>query len=279
MFSAAILIAGLGYGALFATSALCLSITYRASRVLNLAQGAVALLAGCLFARIDLPAPLAAAGAIAVAVGLGLVLEATTRNADALARLTSVVGWLLALSGIVASMSKNLHPRYPLGHGSVRVLGVALGYETLLLIALGIAAPIALTWFLRSTSTGAQAVAVADAPDAAQMLGLDVLRIRRVIWIASQAVVAVVGILAAPTLGFDPVVSLQLLAGGLAAALLGGLDRMTGPAVVGFALGLLRASLGGHMSPALADALVVSVVVAALALRRDSVGGPAEARV
>jgi branched-subunit amino acid ABC-type transport system permease component len=279
VFSVAILVAGLGYGALFATSALSLSVTYRASRVLNLAQGAVALMAGCLFARFDLPGPLAAVGAIGVAVGLGLVLEATTRNEDALARLTSVVGWLLALSGVVQVISKNLQPRYPLGHGTVRVLGVALGYDTLVLIALGIAAPIGLGWVLRNTAAGAQAVAVADAPEAAEMLGLDVLRTRRVIWVGSQAMVAMVGILAAPTLGFSPVVSLQLLAGGLAAALLGGLDRMSGPAVVGFALGLLRASLGGHMSPALADGLLVSIVVGALALRRASVGGPAEARV
>ena len=111
------------------------------------------------------------------------------------------------------------------------------------------------------------------------MLGLDILRVRRTIWVGGQALVAVIGILAAPTLGFDATVALELLSGGLAAALLGGLDRLTGPAVIGFALGILRASLGGHMSPALADGLLVTVVVLALSLRRQTVGGPMEARV
>jgi branched-chain amino acid transport system permease protein len=280
--STEIVVAGLATGALYASSALTLSITYRASRVLNLAQGSVALMAASIVAKLDgLPVGLAVVIALAASVVMGLGLEATTRNPDPLARLTAVVGWLLALSGILATQtfhSVESSPRYPLGRGTLKLGGVALGYDQVALIVLAVALPIVLAWFLSSTPSGAKVMAVADAPESSRMIGLDVTTIRRVIWAATGGLVGVIGVLAAPTIGLQPTTALVLLAGGLAAALLGGVDSLIGPAVVGFALGQLKAVVGGHVSPALADAILISVVILALGLRRQAVGGPAEAR-
>ena len=276
-----IVIAGLGTGALYATSALALSVTYRVARVLNLAQGSVALLAATVAARLgDAPRPVSIGAALAVAAIAGLGLELSTRSPDPLARLTAVTGWLLGLSGVLGfGAFSGLTPLYALGHGTVRVGGTAIGYDTALLIALAVVVPVTLERWLASTRKGALVIAVADAPESAAALGLDVIGIRRWVWLATQVGVGLVGILAAPTQGLEPITALVLLSGGLAAALIGGIDRLAGPVLVGFALGVAGAVLGGHVAPAFVDAVIVSVVVVALALRRTVGGGLTEARV
>ena len=276
-----IVVAGLGTGALYATSALALSVTYRVSRVLNLAQGSVALLAATVAARLEgWPTPLAILAALVVAGIAGLGLEVSTRASDPMARLTSVTGWLLVLSGVLGlGVFDDVIPRFALGEGTIPVGGVALGYDTALLIVLAVAVPIVLERWLATTSTGALVTAVADAPESSAALALDVVSVRRAVWLLSQVGVGLIGVLAAPTQGLEPITALVLLSGGLAAALIGGIDRLAGPVVVGFALGVVAAVLGGQVAPAFVDALLVSVVVGALALRSSVGGGLTEARV
>jgi branched-subunit amino acid ABC-type transport system permease component len=276
-----IVVAGLGTGALYATSALALSVTYRVARVLNLAQGSVALLAATTAARLDgLPHPIAIVIALAVAGAAGLGLEISTRSPDPLARLTAVTGWLLVLSGVLGfGLFADVVPLFALGRGTVRVGGVAIGYDTALLILLAVVIPVLLERWLATTHRGALVIAVADAPESAATLGLDVISVRRSVWFASQVVVGLVGVLAAPTQGLEPITALVLLSGGLAAGLIGGIDRLVGPVIVGFALGVAAAVLGGQVAPAFVDALLVSVVVVALAMRRTVGGALTEARV
>ena len=276
-----IVVAGLGTGALYATSALALSVTYRVSRVLNLAQGSVALLAATVAARLDgWPTPLAILAALVAAGIAGLGLEVSTRGSDPMARLTSVTGWLLVLSGVLGlGIFDDTVPRFALGEGTIPVGGVALGYDTALLIVLAVAVPIALERWLATTSRGALVTAVADAPESSAALALDVVSVRRAVWLLSQVGVGLIGVLAAPTQGLEPITALVLLSGGLAAALIGGIDRLVGPVMVGFALGVVAAVLGGQVAPAFVDALLVSVVVGALALRSSVGGGLTEARV
>jgi len=281
MVSVPIVIAGVGTGALYAVNALALTVSYRVSRVLNLAQGSVGLLAATVTARLHgLPTAVAAAVGIAVAALAGLGLERSTRSPDPLARLTSITGWLLLLSGVLGlGTFDDLSPRLPLGNGAVHVAGVALGYDTIVLVALAVAVPVLLERWLATAPSGAVVTAVADAPDASAALGLDVVRTRRLVWVVTQAAVGLVGVLAAPTQGLEPITALVLLAGGLAAALLGGIDRLAGPVAAAFGLGVLSAVLGGRVAPAFVDAALVMVVVIALALRREVGGAIAGARV
>lgn len=273
-------VAGTIAGAQYALAALCISCTYRASRVLNLAQGGVALAAATLFAVLDTwPAAGAFAAAVVVSAALGAALERTTRVDDAPARLTVVIGWLLTLVGVLALRDGLQPPRVPLGRGTVGVLGIRVGYESVALVVLAVAVPALLWLVLERSRVGARVVAVADAPAAAEVLGVDTRRVRLGVWVTTQALVGVLGVLAATATGLDALTSLMLLAAGLAAALLGGVDRLVGPVVAGFSLGWASAWLGGEVAPSLRDALVLCVVVVALVARRTPVGGIATGRV
>lgn len=276
-----LIVAGIATGGLYATSAFTLALTYRASRVLNLAQGAVALLAATAVAELSsVPVVLAALIAMAGCAVLGLVLEVSTRNPDPLARLTTVTGWLLALSALAGFEAlADATPRFPLGTSTVSVAGVALGWDQVVLVVLAVALPVGLQQALRRTRAGALVIAVADAPESSHALAIDVVAISRVVWVGSMVLVGLVGILAAPTLGLEAVTSLKLLAGGLLAALVGGFDRLGRPVIAGFALGVLTALLGDQLAPAFVDALLVAGVIAALTVQRGALGAAREARV
>jgi len=275
-----VLVGGAIAGAQYAVSALCISLTYRASRVLNLAQGSVALAAATTFALLDdwptLPAALAG---VAVSVALGAALEATTRSEEPLARLTAVAGWFLAIGSVLSLREGLLLPRPVLGQGTVDVLDVRIGYASIVLVIVALVVPVLAWAALEHTSMGAKVVAVADAPASARVLGIDVIAVRRVVWLITQGLVGVVGILAATTTGLDPLTSFILLAGGLAAALVGGLERVAGPVAAGFGLGFLTSWLGGRVTPSLRDALVLVIVTCVLMLRRSTVGEAIAGRV
>jgi branched-subunit amino acid ABC-type transport system permease component len=271
-----VLVAGTIAGAQYGLTACCISLTYRASRVLNLAQGAVALTAATTFALLDSwPVAAAALVALGVSMGLGLGVEWSTRSVDPLARLTAVAGWLLGIGTVLAMRERILRPRYPLGDGVVEVLGIRIGVEAVALITLAVALPLAARLVLDRTMLGARVVAVADAPAAARFIGLDVGRTRRIVWVAIHALIGVGGILAAPRTGLEPSTSFMLLAGGLAAALVGGLTRLALPVAAGFGLGYLTAWLGGHVIPTARDAIVLCAVIVVLIARRSADGGDA----
>jgi branched-chain amino acid transport system permease protein len=275
-----VLVGGAIAGAQYAVAALCISLTYRAGRVLNLAQGAIALAAATVFAMLDtwpvLPAALVAVG---LAVALGGAIEMTTRSADPLPRLTAVAGWFLAIGSVLGFRDKQLLARAVLHRGSVDVGGIRVSYESVALVALAVVVPVVAWLVLERTSAGARVVAVADAPESAVVLGLPVIAVRRTVWLATQALVGVLGILAGTSTGLDPVTSFMLLAGGLAAALIGGLERLAGPVCAGFGLGLFTSWLGGRVTPSLRDALVLAVVTVVLIARRTAVGEAMAGRV
>lgn len=271
-----VVVAGSIAGAQYGLTACCISLTYRASRVLNLAQGAVALTAATAFAMLDgWPTALAALLALAVAMAIGLGVEWSTRGQDPLARLTAVAGWLLGIGTVLGMRERILRPRYPLGSATVEVLGIRIGIEAVALIGVAIALPLAAWFLLERTQVGARVVAVADAPAAARFIGLDVAGTRRIVWLAIHALIGVGGILAAPRTGLEPSTSFMLLAGGLAAALVGGLSRLALPVVAGFGLGYLTSWLGGHVIPTARDGIVLSAVIVLLIARRPTAGGDA----
>jgi branched-subunit amino acid ABC-type transport system permease component len=275
-----VLVGGAIAGAQYAVSALCISLTYRTSRVLNLAQGSVALAAATTFALLDeWPTALAAVAGVGLAVALGLAIEMTTRAEEPLARLTAVAGWFLAIGSALTLREGLLLPRPILGRGSVEVLDVRIAYSSVVVVAIALTVPVLAWLVLARTGIGALIVAVADAPGAATVLGLDVIAVRRIVWSATQGLVGIVGILAAPTTGLDPVTSFMLLAGGLAAALVCGLERLAGPVTAGFGLGFLTAWLGGKVTPSLRDALVLVIVTGVLMVRRSTVGDVVAGRV
>jgi branched-chain amino acid transport system permease protein len=152
--------------------------------------------------------------------------------------------------------------------GASFVLGDAL-VEVPRLIACGGAVLVAfvLFVFLRTTDVGKAIRALAEEPEGAQLMGIDVGRIRAIAFGIGTACVAVAGSLVTPFFYVAPDVgeSFNLMA--FVVVVLGGMGNFIGALLGGFIVGLAE-SLGAAFLPGSLKQLVVFIIFAAVLLLR-----------
>jgi len=261
-----------------------LVLTYRASRVLNFAQGAAGALAATVTAvaviRWHVPYPLAIALALLVGGATGAVTEAVVvRRLEKSPRLVVLVA-TLGLAQLFA-FAAALLPTNGLGSAAfplpalvtVRVGGLTLTMRHLLVLATVPLAVLALELLLRRTALGLGSRAAADNPDAAALAGVPVRRVSLTVWTIGGVLAAVAAVLYAPS---EPLTSLQtsplgpgLVLRGLAAAMLGGLGSTTGVLTAGVGLGVLEQLLRyNYPGSGTSEVGLFAVVLISLLVRR-----------
>ena len=175
-----VLLLGLVSGSIYSLSAVALVLVYRATGVLNFAQGAVGMVATFTFiaAAAQHPAVFALLAALVVAAALGAVLallagvlgekrlEATVVTLGALALLQALAQ--LVFGGHPVAVTTNLLPA-----GAVRVLGTPVGSDELIAACLALALAGAVILLVERTPLGLVARAVASRPRVVAALGLD----------------------------------------------------------------------------------------------------------
>jgi ABC-type branched-subunit amino acid transport system ATPase component/branched-subunit amino acid ABC-type transport system permease component len=289
-----IVVVGIITGITYALFALGITLVYQSSRVLNFAQGAMGALPHIMVASlvIDhgmsywLVLPLA----LLVAAGSGALLELGVirrlRHAPRLVVLVATIGaaQLLQVPGlrfVDLNHTKMGHTFYPVPlHASLQVGSVKLtgGHLLILLVAPVIVA--ALTFFLRGTSVGLAARAVADNDEAASLSGVPTGRVSLVVWSLSGLLAGVAAILAGPTKpilavalgggGIAMTSSSTLLLRGLGAAMIGGLTSMPQVFAAGLGIGVVEALVNwNYASAGTADVVIAVLVVGSLLVRRD----------
>jgi branched-chain amino acid transport system permease protein len=152
--------------------------------------------------------------------------------------------------------------------GASFVLGDAL-VEVSRLIACGGAVLVAFVLFvlLRTTDVGKAIRALAEEPEGAQLMGINVSRIRAIAFGIGTACVAVAGSLVTPFFYVAPDVgeSFNLMA--FVVVVLGGMGNFIGALLGGFIVGLAE-SLGAALLPGSLKQLVVFIIFAAVLLLR-----------
>jgi branched-chain amino acid transport system permease protein len=272
-----IVIGGLVQGSVFAVVALGLSLVFRVTGVINLAQGGFCILAALLlhsFAATGWPMPLAVVAAIAITTLLGLALGAAT-FVPALARLpnsgmlmlsagllTAIEGFALVVWGSEPFAVPPFSANRPLDVGGLRIpaQGLWIGGAAALVV-LG-------TWYLlQRTAAGRALRACAENATAARFCGVDVPRLTLLSFAGAAFIGAVGGVVVAPVL------SLQFDAGrfftnaGFIAVALGGMSSLAGAVAGGLFLGVAEQLAAGYVSSLYADALALGLLLATLLLR------------
>lgn len=239
---------GAGYGGL----ALALVMIYKATGVLNLAQGELALLgiyiAWALGVGRGWPIFLAIFVAMILTAGLAAGIERTIiRPFDPTNHLPLVIvtlGLFLGINSFVAVVwstdLKALPSMFP--DGDVFAVGVAhlqwsaLGVFVSVLLMLG-----AVTLLLNRTKVGLAFRAVSSNIESAELVGIRIGPTLQFGWALAAAIGTLAGTLLVPELEvLDPNVMLSSLVFAFAAAALGGLDSPKGAVVGGILVGLIR---------------------------------------
>jgi branched-chain amino acid transport system permease protein len=280
---------GLSRGAVYAAFALALVLIWRAARIVNFAQGAMAVAtayAGYSVAEATGSYWLGFAVAIAGGLVLGTVVERVVmRFVDHSSPLNGVVvalGLVLIIQGVLGMIYGNEYrpAPAPFRRDAFEIGGVALlsRYDLFVFAAVG-AVVVLLTLLFTRTSTGLRMRAAAFAPDVSRLLGVPVGGMLTLGWALAAAVGSLAGMLVVPTeLGLHPNAMDLLFVSAFTAAVLGGLDSPVGAVVGGLVVGLLLAYVGGYLGATVAPIAVLILLVVVLLGRPDGLFGKAKAR-
>ena len=296
------LLLGVGSGAVYASMAMALVVTFRSSGVVNFSTGALALYVAYTYAYLregDLLVPIpglpltvrlvsgsiptipAIMLALVVAALLGLLLYVLVfrplRESSPVAKAVASIGVMLVVQSVLAarvgtnavSVSRIL-PNGSLSWGTGQIPLDRLWFAGLVIV-LGIA----LSLLIRFTRFGLATRGVAESERAALVSGLSPDRIAAANWALSVVVAGVAGILIAPIVPLVPVSYTLFIVPALAAAMMGGFSKI-GPAIAcGLVIGMLQSeavylqSTQSWFPSAGVDQLVPLVLILGLLLTRS----------
>jgi len=278
---------GLVQGALAGLNALGLTLLWRTTRVVNLAQPALGLVGGVLTGMLVAAsgwsfwwaAPLGiTTGALLGFASERLVLSrlATLPRAVSMVATIGLAALFVALQSGLPFFFGGRLPSYDVSIGvEVFVFPVLLKGPHLLALA---ALPVAtggLWWFVHRTRVGTAAVAAGQDLERAQALGVHAGYVRAVAWTIAGALSGVAGVLSIPVLGFslgDGVAATVVLLA-LAPAVLAGMRSLPATAAASLAVGVgYQYALIEAPSAGAAEVFLAVVLVVALADLRSAIG-------
>jgi ABC-type branched-subunit amino acid transport system ATPase component/ABC-type branched-subunit amino acid transport system permease subunit len=205
---------GFGVGALYSLASQGLILIYRGSGVLNFAQGGIGIVGAYVWYELNVnqhwpyvPALIAGIGAAALLGALvQIVIMRRLRHASGLARVVATLGVLITIQGVVTlkygTTVINIGSALPVS--SLKVAGVSLPSDRLILFGVAAVLTVALTLAYRFTKFGRATAAVAENQQAAATLGLSPESISVANWALGSALAGLAAIL------IVPIVSLQL---------------------------------------------------------------------
>ncbi len=280
---------GLSRGAVYAAFALALVLIWRAARIVNFAQGAMAVAAA--YAAYSVTAAtgsywLGFAAALATGLLLGAVVDvAVMRFVDHRSPLNPVIvalGLVLLIQAVLGMVYGNeFRPaQTPFSRTAFTVGGVAAlsPYDVFVFAAVGVVGA-ALAWIFTRTAVGLRMRAAAFAPDVSRLLGVNVGGMLTLGWALASGVGALAAMLVIPTeLGLHPHAMDLVFVSAFTAAVVGGLDSPPGAIVGGLGVGLLLSYVSGFAGSDLVPLAVLVLLLAVLLVRPGGLFAPVTAR-
>jgi branched-chain amino acid transport system permease protein len=280
---------GLSRGAVYAAFALALVLIWRATRIVNFAQGAMAVATAYAGYSVS-----AATGSywlgFAVALVGGLLLGAAVervvmRFVDHSSPLNGVVvalGLVLVIQAVLGMIYGNEYrpAAAPFSRDAFEVGGIALlSWFDLFVFGAVLAVVVLLGLLFTRTAVGLRMRAAAFAPDVSRLLGVNVGGMLTLGWALAAAVGSLAGLLVLPTeLGLHPNAMDIVFVSAFTAAVVGGLDSAVGAVVGGLIVGLLLSYVSGYLGATVAPMAVLMLLVIVLLGRPGGIFGKTRER-
>jgi branched-chain amino acid transport system permease protein len=285
-------VSGIASGSIYASLALSLALVYRASGVVNFAQGEMAMFStyvALAFVNQGLGYWEAFGAAIAVSFVGGIVVERVAirpvEHAPVLSVVIVTIGLLVIFNGLASWIWSPQVQFFPSGFsgGTVEIGGVTIGWDQLGVIGVTLGAMLVFFGFFRFTRVGLTMRAAAVNPEASRLLGVRVSWMLALGWGFAAVLGAVSGMLIAPINLLTPNMMQSVLLYAFAAAVLGGLGSPIGAVIGGLGLGVTLNLLGTYVdfvTPELKLPLALGILLAILLVRPAGLfGRPAVLRV
>jgi branched-chain amino acid transport system permease protein len=264
---------GLSAGAIYASLALALVMIYRATELVNFAQGEMAMFSTYLawtLINAGLPFWIAFLITLVVSFVAGMVIERVVirpvENAPILAAVVVTIGLLLIFNSLAGWIFTYTVQEFPAPFSDRPVFGALMTTRDLGVIGVTLAMLILLFLFFRFTTTGLAMRAAAQNPQSARLCGIPVGRMLAIGWGLAAAIGATAGMMVAPVLFLDPNMMGGVLIYAFAGALLGGITSPVGAVVGGLIVGVTENLVGTYLIASqlkltVAFALIILVLV------------------
>lgn len=269
-------VTGVTIGAVYGISALAITLIFRVSGVINIAQGEFITLGALgtvwLTKEQGLSMGLAALLSVAAVGLLGFVFSVTTIVPAQRHGLSVLGGALLTLGlaivgqGIAFQLfGRDLRSASPLiSGGPLRWAGAVISVQAVVLLGVTLVLAGLMVVFFRSTLVGKAMTAASDNALGARAVGIDVRRMTALAFTLAAVLGALAGFLLVPIRVFDYLTGFGLAMRGVAAAALVGLRSPGRALVAGLGIGVLEALVSGYLSSAFQPVIVFSVLIGVL---------------
>jgi branched-chain amino acid transport system permease protein len=288
MNSAALLevaVGGVAIGCVYSLLALGYSMIIRASGIIHFAQGEVMMLgsmcglsalwaAPWLHPAFVLLVGMVAGGALAAAMELLVYRTLRRRGVPLMNIITATVGFSILLMN-AARLGWGSEPlRYPdMFHGAVELGGIRISPQLLWIAASAFAIMLGLQAFLSKTRAGLAMQAVAQDPDAAQLMGVNLSRSMAGTFAVAGAMAGAAGVMLGSL--FFSFFEMGFINGlkAFVAATLGGLGSIGGAMLGGILFGLIETFGAVFISSAYKDAIGMLLLIAILLVLPQGLAG------
>ncbi|MGH3189774.1 MAG: branched-chain amino acid ABC transporter permease [Streptosporangiaceae bacterium] len=285
-------LSGAVFGMVYAAIALSLVLIWRGTRVLNYAQGGMAMFTTYVAIEVIYRTGSYWAGfvvALAAGIVLGAVCERTvvrlTTGKPPLNAVIVTIGLLILLEGLAGIFYGGQYRSFP---AAFSITGLSVGHTPIgvsrfdvFVAAAVLATTLALAAAFKYTAAGLRLRAAAFNPTIARLSGIRVARVLTVGWALAGLLGALAGVLVSPDTFLYPNSMDTIFVYGFTAAVIGGLDSPVGAVIGGLLLGIGLSYVGGYLGAQGSDltALVaLGILVAVLMIRPDGLFAGARLR-
>lgn len=283
-----LVVSGIATGSIYALAGLGFTLLWQASGTINFAQGEFVMLPAfamlfCVMAGMPLwLAVLVTCLAAMLVLGYGfkrLIVDPLIRH-GVIPLVIATLGLAIALKTTVrAGYSAEAHQfGSPFPAGVFSLGGINISHSDVWTLLIAGVIVIALQTFVTRTMTGRAMQAVAQNPESARVLGIDVKRMVLYTFLINAVLAVVAALLITPTYlaKFDMGESIGLKA--FFAAIIGGFNQTRGALLGGVLIGILENLVGFYVSPAYKEGVALMLFLVVILIRPEGLLGKVEER-
>jgi branched-chain amino acid transport system permease protein len=282
-------VAGLAQGAVFGSLALALVLIYRATEVINFAQGELAMATTYIAYQLTIWGVsywLAFFLTLLIAFALGVAIQVVLIRPiqhSVIAVVIVTVGLFILIDGLVTwQWGADLKfMAAPFGNNVYHAGGVAFSRQDIGVLVVSILSVILLWVLFQFTKIGLAMRAAALRPAAAALVGVRVNWMLALGWGLAAVLGAVSGLMTEPTQFLQPTMMQAILLYAFAAAVLGGLESPAGAVIGGLAIGVFLNLSGqyiGFATPELRLPIAFAVLLLVLLVKPNGLFGRKQVR-
>src|ERR1700683_5568757 len=285
-------LSGIVFGMIYAAIALSLVLIWRGTRLLNFAQGGMAMFTTYVAIEVIYKTHSYWAGFV-IALAAGLVLGAAceltvvrpTTGKPPLNAVSVTIGLLILLEGLAGIFFGGQYRSFPAAFSIIglRVGGTPIGvsrFDVFVAVAV-LVATLVLAAAFRYTAAGRLMRAAASTARVPRLSGIRVARVLTVGWALAGLLGALAGVLVSPSTFLYPNSMDTIFVYGFTATVIGGLESPVGSVVGGLLLGIVLSYVGGYLGsqgPDLTALVALGILVVVLMIRPDGLFAGARLR-